>query len=73
MPNRGLEEMILSLDCLMWCLWRKRNARLFEDSERNVMEIRMLFLRTLYEWMMTTDLFSFSNLLDFIDECNFCA
>jgi hypothetical protein len=31
------------------------------------------FLRTLYEWMTTTDLFSFSNLLDFIDECNFSA
>jgi hypothetical protein len=24
--------------CLMWCLWRERNARTFEDCEQNILD-----------------------------------
>jgi hypothetical protein len=36
--------------CLMWCIWRERNARCFEDSERSFEEILHYFLSTLYTW-----------------------
>jgi hypothetical protein len=34
--------------CLMWCIWRERNARCFEDSMRSFEEILHYFLFTLY-------------------------
>jgi len=34
--------------CLMWCLWHKRDARLFEDVETSMLELRKLLLNTLY-------------------------
>ena len=57
--------------CLMWCLWRERNMRIFEGSEHHVDELKLLFLRTLFEWMASTRLFCFSTLLEFIDSCCF--
>jgi hypothetical protein len=34
--------------CVMWCLWRERNARTFEDREQNILDLKILFLRTLF-------------------------
>jgi hypothetical protein len=34
--------------CLMWCVWRERNVRCFEDSSRSF--IIHYFLYTLYTW-----------------------
>jgi hypothetical protein len=36
--------------CLMWCIWRERNVRCFEDSSRSFEEILHYFLFTLYTW-----------------------
>jgi hypothetical protein len=36
--------------CLMWCIWRERNARCFEDSVRAFEEILHYFFFTLYTW-----------------------
>jgi hypothetical protein len=30
--------------CLIWCIWRERNARCFEDSARSLEEIVHFFL-----------------------------
>ena len=57
--------------CLMWCLWRERNARTFEGSEHNVAELKLLFLQTLFDWISASGHFHCSNLLDFIDSCCF--
>ena len=43
--------------CLMWCLWRERNMRIFEGCEQHVDELKLLFLRTLFEWMALLDYF----------------
>ena len=29
--------------CLMWCIWRERNARTFEEGERNIMALKLCF------------------------------
>jgi hypothetical protein len=57
--------------CLMWCLWRERNMRIFEGCEQHVAELKLLFPRTLFEWMSSIRLFCFSTLLEFIDSCCF--
>ena len=33
--------------CLMWCLWRERNARTFEGCEQSVVELKLQFYRSL--------------------------
>uniref|UniRef100_A0A2N9HMD7 Uncharacterized protein n=1 Tax=Fagus sylvatica TaxID=28930 RepID=A0A2N9HMD7_FAGSY len=33
--------------CVMWCIWRERNARHFEDCERSVLDLKLLFFQTL--------------------------
>jgi hypothetical protein len=29
--------------CLMWCLWRERNVRYFEDLERSLEKLKSFF------------------------------
>uniref|UniRef100_A0A2N9GJ71 Reverse transcriptase zinc-binding domain-containing protein n=1 Tax=Fagus sylvatica TaxID=28930 RepID=A0A2N9GJ71_FAGSY len=34
--------------CVMWCIWKERNARHFEDCEQSVVDLKLLFFQTLY-------------------------
>ena len=56
---------------LMWCLWREKNNRCFEDNERSMPNLKLFFFRTLLDWLSTLRNQSFSSILDFIDSCNF--
>ena len=47
----------------------ERNARSFEGEERNLLEIKGTFLRTLIEWSNASGMMSFSSMLDFLDFC----
>ena len=38
--------------CVLWCLWRERNAHHFEDKERTLPKIKLLFFHTLFEWVV---------------------
>jgi hypothetical protein len=55
--------------CIFWSIWRERNARSFEGEERNLLEIKGTFLRTLVEWSNASGMMSFSSVLDFLDFC----
>ena len=59
--------------CLLWCLWRERNSRCFEDKERSISDLKLFFLRTLMDWLAALRNQSFSSFLDFLDSCNFCS
>ena len=59
--------------CIMWCLWREWNARIFEDCELSVVKLKLHFYRSLLDWMSVTGLFRLSNMLDLIDNCSFWA
>jgi hypothetical protein len=37
--------------CLMWCIWRERNDRSFEDSERTVAELKAFFNTFSIGWL----------------------
>ena len=36
---------------LMWCLWRERNSRCFEDIEIFILDLKLFFFRTLRDWL----------------------
>jgi hypothetical protein len=36
--------------CLIWCLWRERNDRQFEDKERTIEELISFLFYSLYSW-----------------------
>jgi hypothetical protein len=57
--------------CFMWCLWREINSWLFEDCERNILDLQSHFLRTLRDWMGATWLFSSHTFLESLDLCTF--
>jgi hypothetical protein len=38
----------LASSCLMWCLWREKNARHFEVVETSMLELHKRLLNTLY-------------------------
>ena len=45
------DNMKAILLCLLWCIWRERNAHCFEGKELPLMKLKFLFLKMLYEWM----------------------
>ena len=56
--------------CLMWCLWRERNLRSFEDLEMSSPALKLLFFQTLIEWLNATGCYSFSSPHDFLNSCS---
>ena len=52
--------------CLMWCLWRERNSRCFEDIERSILDLKLLFFRTLRDWLFALQRQSFPSFIDFL-------
>ena len=55
---------------VMSCLWRERNARYFEGSERSILKIKSLLLRSLLDWSTAFNSLSCSNLLDMFEHYN---
>ena len=41
--------------CLMWCIWKERNSKCFEDIERSMPDLKLLFLRTFFELVLCVE------------------
>jgi hypothetical protein len=39
--------------CLLWCQWKERNARSFEDCETGSINLKKLVIQTLFTWRVT--------------------
>jgi hypothetical protein len=53
--------------CLMWCLWKERNARIFENCETGLINLKKLVIQTLFMWrvkIQSMSQCSYSNLLN---------
>ena len=53
--------------CVIWCLWKERNARLFEDCESSMVDIKLLFFQTLYAWVNSVGVFPINSITELID------
>jgi hypothetical protein len=40
----------LGVRLCLWCLWKERNNRQFEDKERTIEELISFFFYSLYSW-----------------------
>ena len=49
--HRNDHIWIIVPHCLMWCLWRERNSRCFEDSERSIPDLKLFFFRIFLDWL----------------------
>ena len=55
--------------CLMWLIWKERNAghlRTFEDIERPIVLLKSLLARTLFEWSCNWGFTHFISMSDFL-------
>ena len=68
--HRNIELWRIVPHCLLWYIWRERNARSFEGCERSMLEIKSLFLHTLLDWSVVFCHFSCSSLPALLDCCN---
>ena len=58
--------------CLMWRIWKERNSRCFEDNERSMPNLKLIFFRTLLDWFSVWINQPFSFILYLLDFCNVC-
>jgi len=63
---RAKEAWRLAPLCLLWCIWRERNARLFEDVETSMVELRKQLLNTLYIWIASHHSVNVFTYVDFL-------
>jgi hypothetical protein len=56
--------------CLMWTIWRERNARCFEDKEMAVAELSNGFLQLLFFWAGVLNIPQISNMQQFVEVCS---
>ena len=54
------------LACLMWLVWKERNARTFEDIARPIDMLKNLLARTLFDWSCIWGLTHCSSLSNFL-------
>ena len=56
---------------IMWSIWREQNNRIFEGEECSIIELKCIFLLSLFEWRTALSGFDTTFVLDFVDLCNF--
>jgi hypothetical protein len=52
--------------CILWCVWKERNLRCFEDKENFMEDIVASFFHMLYLWTMAFLLSLSINYFDFL-------
>ena len=56
----------LVLLCLMWCIWKERNRRTFEDLDRSEDHLLAIFSGSLFDWARAWGLTSSDSLALFL-------
>ena len=52
--------------CLMWIVWTEKNRRSFEDTEKSLVQLQALCLKTLFDWSRCWGFSDCSTILEFI-------
>jgi hypothetical protein len=65
--GRAKEAWRLAPLCLLWCIWRERNVRLFEDEETSMIELWKSLLNMLYFWIASHNCLNNFTYVDFLN------
>jgi hypothetical protein len=65
--GRDKEAWRLAPLCLLWCIWRERNARLFEDVKTSIVELMKRLLNMLYIWIAPHHCLNAFTFVDFLN------
>jgi hypothetical protein len=57
--------------CLMWVIWKERNARSCEDLEKTIQELKQCFLSMLLAWVNASGTPHFNSVYELINFCHF--
>jgi hypothetical protein len=55
--------------CVMWSIWRERNARNFEDCKLGILELKKRVIQTPFSWSVMWHSPQVATLADFLDFC----
>jgi hypothetical protein len=50
--RKVLELWKLAPLCLMWCIWREKNTRSFEDCGIVMLELKKMLFQSFYTWIV---------------------
>jgi len=56
--------------CLMWCIWRERNARCFEDCETDLSNLKRKMFQMLFMWRDRIKTMHECSYFEFLDSCS---
>ena len=56
--------------CVIWCIWRERNARTFEDKECLVDGVKKTMISTLHLWVMAYHHNELPTIEEFLNMCS---
>jgi hypothetical protein len=56
--------------CVIWCIWRERNSRIFEDKECSVDGVRKTMISMLHLWAMAHFRIEIPTLEEFLNMCS---
>lgn len=59
--------------CLMWGIWRERNARTFEENERSIHDLKISSFKLCLSGHMLLSVSTFNILHDLLDFFTFTA
>ena len=45
--------------CVVWTIWREQNNRIFEGEELSIIELKRIFILSLFEWITTLMVFPY--------------
>jgi hypothetical protein len=68
--NNILEVWRIVPLCIIWCIWRERNARSFGDYKISVAKLSSGVFKSLYAWMTVYNSPHFSSFTEFLDFCS---
>ena len=58
--------------CLMWCIWKERNRRTFEDLDKSKDQLLALFASSLFDWARAWGLTSSDSIPFFLSSLLLC-
>ena len=60
------------LYCLMWCICRERNSRIFEDTKSSMLDFKLFFFRILLDWLSVVRNLCLFSIVDCLPQYTSC-